>query len=455
MKTIRLNIFILLLAAISLINFAQEIRHPFLGGVFFDYNPEKAGNGVAQPDSILVYGILLPSDSDLVRKSHYRYDPYGNITWADEMWRYFRTDLQTYNPWDTSSFFSCEYNDQGYLTSSLVKVPDEDYLMKTEYLYSEENLRNREIYTRSFDGVNWDSISTLALAYDSQKRLTLEWEEQTNYNSNLKKEYTYNIQGLLTRITVTCWSDLGPPGVEQMSDYTYDENDRLLHVKFYGIWGNPSLFLDHEDFYEYPGGSTVIVTGKSYNYDGSTWYHTRDTYRHDDKGRLTSTTRQVEYNDAWVYQDLDSSVYDLAGRLVSGVRFDYSGGTWHGSRKRDYVRDGSGKILRQLEYHGNDGWVLNHTYAYYYTDGIPVAENPATLTDCSVFPNPTGGKISVDMNASEIRLLTLYSMQGKVLHRQKLSGGLNVVDYEFPHPGIYLIRITGSDGEQTEKIMVR
>jgi hypothetical protein len=454
MKTVAITLLALIITDLSSVAYSQKPRHPFLGGVYFDYDPGKAGNGAAQPDSIHVYQMQSTVDSGLVRRSHYRYDPYGSIAWADEMWRAFRTDLQEYMAWDTTSFLSCDYDNQGNLTGSLVKVPDEDYLMKSEYLYSENNLRNREIYTRSFDGVIWDSVSTLELAYDSQKRLTLEWEEQTNYNSNLKKEYTYNAQGLLTRITVTCWSDLGPPGVEQRRDYTYDENNRLLHVKFYGIWGNPSLFLDHEDFYEYTGESTVIVTGKSFNYDGSMWYHTRDTYRHDEMGRLTSTTRQVEYSDAWVYQVLDSSVYDYSGRVLSEAHYDYSGGTWHESRKMDYVRDGSGNILRQLEYQGNDSWVLSQSYIYFYSEGIPVAEQSAISADCFIFPNPAGRKDAVIMNPSDGRLLTVYSMQGHLLYRQEIGAGLNRIDYEFPGPGIYLIKVTGADIEHTEKIIV-
>ena len=447
------NVIIIILFALSTALRAQEIRHPFLGGVYFDYDDEKQGSSRVQPDSIHVYEIRSPTDSGLSGRSHYRYNPSGDIAWADEMWRPFRTDLQAYGDWDTTAFLSCDYDDMGKLTGSLVMVPDEDYLMKTKYLYSSENLRNKEIYTRSFDRINWDSIATLIIEYDEGERISSEIENGFNYN--IRKVYTYNDKGNLILKVISDWSALNDEMVSERTEYTYDVNQRLQHADYYGIWGNPGIFLYHEDTFEYKGEKATIVTGKSYNYDGSTWYYTRDTYRQDEAGRLTSETREVNTDNVWTYESCDSSVYDDAGNLVSEATYFYSTGTWAGQWKRDYMRDESGRILRQLEYHDNDGWVLNHTYTYYYTEGLPVAEQPTFTVQFKTYPNPASGNISVMLHTTTGGQLTVYSLCGQPLYRQPLTGGMNRIDYSFPVSGVYLLKISDGKEERTEKIIIR
>ena len=74
----------------------------------------------------------------------------------------------------------------------------------------------------------------------------------------------------------------------------------------------------------------------------------------------------------------------------------------------------------------------------------------------SLFPNPTSGQLSMEVECKQASQLQLFSPTGALLHSWELAplyGPINI-DLGAPASGIYLMRWLRPDGVSTRRVMV-
>lgn len=106
----------------------------------------------------------------------------------------------------------------------------------------------------------------------------------------------------------------------------------------------------------------------------------------------------------------------------------------------------------------SDGYWSNRvvvTYKIVKSDD-PVAVDAHTLTQVSIYPNPTSDILNISLkNAEEIETADMYDMTGKKVKSLELVNGTNQVSVTDLPKGMYIIRMQTSDAVMTEKVMLK
>jgi len=93
-------------------------------------------------------------------------------------------------------------------------------------------------------------------------------------------------------------------------------------------------------------------------------------------------------------------------------------------------------------------------YEIYVVTSLP--DTPEINLLCSVFPNPTSGKLilSIDNNESKTFKYSLYDLNSKVLQHKRIINNETIVEMENLPQGIYLLKVYDSQQEiKTFKII--
>lgn len=82
--------------------------------------------------------------------------------------------------------------------------------------------------------------------------------------------------------------------------------------------------------------------------------------------------------------------------------------------------------------------------------------NGQTPVSLSVYPNPThvGGTIFIINNDNDEALLTIFAIDGRMLHSQTISSGLTPINISLSQ-GIYIARLANGKSGKTEKIVIQ
>ena len=124
---------LLILAMTFLSSGAQNVRHPFFSGIADGrYAPVQVSPDELKTDSILCFSMQAPDDSLLDEVYSYKYDERGNRTLVERDENLSGTDA----PGDREmlSRYIFGWNAEDLMILSQLRVPDEEYEMKTEYL---------------------------------------------------------------------------------------------------------------------------------------------------------------------------------------------------------------------------------------------------------------------------------------------------------------------------------
>ncbi len=89
---------------------------------------------------------------------------------------------------------------------------------------------------------------------------------------------------------------------------------------------------------------------------------------------------------------------------------------------------------------------------HYDNTGINNIENNKT----EIYPNPTNGKFSLNINKAEVGDVKIYSMHGSLILSKEVIEGINEFDLSAFGKGIYFVKFTDKKGKSlTEKLIVR
>ena len=74
---------------------------------------------------------------------------------------------------------------------------------------------------------------------------------------------------------------------------------------------------------------------------------------------------------------------------------------------------------------------------------------------CNIYPNPAQmGEELVVVNEGDEAELFVYSLDGKLIHRQVVANGRQSISVELPQ-GIYVVRINANESLTTERIVIQ
>ncbi|MEI7502929.1 MAG: sialate O-acetylesterase [Paludibacter sp.] len=97
-------------------------------------------------------------------------------------------------------------------------------------------------------------------------------------------------------------------------------------------------------------------------------------------------------------------------------------------------------------------------YNFVYQNGTLTIVNPSAVesieaTNVYLYPNPTKNTLSVSVNGTEEKELTVLNLQGSSLYHQNLTTNDSKIDIGFLMPGIYFIKISNHQNVVLKKII--
>ena len=162
-----------------------------------------------------------------------------------------------------------------------------------------------------------------------------------------------------------------------------------------------------------------------------------------------------------------SSVYDRAG---ANLATRTPSGTWFFPTPSQWVRDtidlsaydGSSELY--VRFRAISDWGNNLYLDNIIIDGdlINAVDEPGQLAgNLSVFPNPTNGPLTIDVNllaSTDAMTIQAFDLAGKqvetILDNAAFPAGSHRFSWTAPAQGVYLIRVATENGTTSQKVIV-
>jgi hypothetical protein len=146
---------------------------------------------------------------------------------------------------------------------------------------------------------------------------------------------------------------------------------------------------------------------------------------------------EMDYFGQYVDGDRDCAIDELPAIMDSGQRYDASS-----------LYEVSEEISEEGDYLQDHTFDIAYTYCTADQGKRMLAEDseePISKKALAIFPNPAQDKVYIT-GAAKAQQLVLYNLNGQVVWEEKLSGKDHFhVDLSKLSPGLYLIKITGSE----------
>lgn len=91
--------------------------------------------------------------------------------------------------------------------------------------------------------------------------------------------------------------------------------------------------------------------------------------------------------------------------------------------------------------------------AYEYSSTVTGLHNQ-TETIMSLFPNPTNGNFTIELNTKEKQFIQVFDITGNVVFSQRIENGKAIIDGSHLASGIYNINIKGSNSVANKKLVI-
>ncbi|MCK5855992.1 MAG: T9SS type A sorting domain-containing protein [Bacteroidales bacterium] len=128
----------------------------------------------------------------------------------------------------------------------------------------------------------------------------------------------------------------------------------------------------------------------------------------------------------------------------------------------------SGNVFYQLEVVSNDpcgakvnGISRSNIFNTKNASGLGIGSASVNGISMLLFPNPNNGNFTLEINSTSNKTqdyqLEVYSVMGKLIHQEKLSGNANIkkqMHFETLSKGVYFVRLRSEDGVLTARFVV-
>lgn len=360
------------------------------------YKKTEYNENTQEWETILKQTYAYNSDNQRTLKINYDYDSSGSETPVNKIeWQYNNDGLLT-----VKTFY--DYESGGFISDE-----------KVEYEYNSDGKKATQIESY--------------------------WSEAfVSWQLNIKYEFTYNDQMLLTDKTKYFYDLLSGWNAETKESFGYNSQElKTLHIEY--LWSD-----SEEDFipdwkYEWTYDDTTIVNYHSYEYDkqANRFENWRKTAYDYNANNLQTMKRSHEWdtnNSEWDPFTLERTSYNQYGNktMISYYNGDESAG----------------------------GFTLSTRKFNYYKDISAVPHYKSNIS-FKAYPNPASDKMSfsADIKQPEKITISIYNASGKVVHRdtkEQYAPG-NIMRWNVANipSGIYTAVIKTNEQEISHKVMVR
>jgi len=352
-----------------------------------------------------------------------------------------------------------------------------------------------------FDGSIWVLSDKVAFMYDEINNLTeettLNWSGATS--QWVKSEvgtYTYN-EG--NKVVVQLYQEFNGATVamQNRTTNTYnlegDVTQTLEQNYLNSDWVN-----DEKIVLEYANGN--IVSGISYEWDGSTWIlgenSVKITINYNTNGTLDAAVIE-SWQEGWVTAVRLVNSYDAQNRVILSSSESFEGATWLVDEKEEYSYDANGNALTIKRFYNDNGTFtleseeintfdtsqLMADFAHPFKDkngldylfdvnvivnkiltttsldrrttynyGESTASIPSfNLAAIKVYPTPATDVINVSIKNGTIHKIDVFNLLGKKV----LTSTESKINVENLAKGVYLLKIQSEDAGFVTKRMVK
>lgn len=443
--------YLLILAMTFLSSRAQQVRHPFFSGIADSrYAPVHTGEGELKTDSIRCFQMQAEDDSILHLIYFYTFDERGNRTLVQVDHNLSGTDISGEREMMTRFIFG--WDDNNRMILSQLRVPDEDYEMKTDYFYDESGVLMAEDYYWSHDYVTWDSLARREIEYYPDGKV--HFETELGSRDNIREEYIYDSQGR-DSLYFRCYAEENTDPqwiISSKEEYFYAEDGKWVQRISY-FDGGLGLKKTLMTAWVYEDGILDLIQRHYYDSDEVEYHATQEYYDYNEEELVSEITYNTLQGDTWVTDKIEHFEYDPAQRLIRMETTDYFEVP---SSKIEYTYSEAGNMLSEKHFSYDSEWKLN-TADYFFWSLLPEINSINEIyREESIFPVPSDGIIYIKTDSSVPESIRLYTLQGGYRGSIIPDGGEGVIAVHIKSPGIYLLVIVREDGSiSTHKVLIR
>jgi len=348
--------------------------------------------------------------------------------------------------WEGKYKIELTYDERGNLIGYLEKDWDDDaadFLIgyNDVWIYDENN-KEVEYYYMKWNLVNiaWDTTVYETSFYDENGNLTEQIRKNWDANSS---DWVNSSQRL----------------------YKYDENGLQIEYLYQkwdlanSVWYNNYLY---ETKYNTNGIRTEYYSQKWIVADSAWLNYSLNLYIYNDDNNVTeSDLKRWDANlEDWVNNYFYTSTYG-----TNGLRAELLSQRWNAS---DSVYDNLSSYLfvydefgNETEYHsqswdaGTSTWKQNKKDLNYYSQhDVTEAKILELGNSIIIYPNPAENEISIS-NIPELSTISVHDINGKLFIQREVDSNKTQLNVSELSPGLYILKISNSAGQQVSKFVKR
>lgn len=330
-----------------------------------------------------------------------------------------------------------------------------------------------EVWSDPLDGL----YSKITYGYDqnlnrSEMKVFLWSSAQNVWNEQNITYYTYNSsnQLIIERAGYNSFNNQWTDSYRKLYNYN---SDGLLDNKLYQRWENNAWEDRNKYTYEYDGNENLLLY-TVYGLSDSTWqYHYRESslYNSEDLELYRFQFYWDTLMNDWEIDERRSYTYDDTLKIIE-QRDGLSNGTWGAAARTLYAYDNEGKLrIQKLQYwynftgewrtvdiieynynmdgsvhelleysvyeNGNTDLVTRITYYY----GQPQGVEDLSVSHLNLYPNPANDVVNISLKETLPSVLTIFTVEGKVVSTQTLMGRTNEVSIGDLPSGFYFVQV--------------
>lgn len=333
------------------------------------------------------------------------------------------------------------------------------------------------------------TVYTYDANYNQTQYISYNWNTGTSsWDPFTKQDKVYNGQNqLIELINASYISNAWVPTNKTIFSYdgNGNETERLMLV-----WNTGTSQYDsaNRQLYQY-NASNWLVSQITKIYVSNTWQNQNKwEYTYDGSGNIIMLVSYI-WSSQWDSTSRTLYTYNAGNQLIERIHQNYQGGTWTNSFRFTFSYDANGNVVNQKFYTWNSGsgsWVPNNQnnytfdsnnnqmeYIYQYWDGtqyvnsyrciygyvliMNISDHELKSIHKCRFANPYKGEgILCNLDFSKPYMVSLYSLQGKLIERSTLTAGNIIHIRKEVTPGLYILQITSEDGKSVvnEKVVI-
>lgn len=365
------------------------------------------------------------------------------------------------------------------------------YKYKTVEISYDSNTKLGHQLTQVWYGNKWIDGNRHLLCFDANHNL-ISMLEQLWYNNaweNYSQSiFTYDANDNNTGRLSSNWnSSTNEWRNREQYLNTFDANNNCLS-QTYQTWFMNAWLNDRRTIYVYYTENN-LASAKDQKWNGSSWNDQRlRTYTYNVNNKVIHILEQGYTSDGLIDIGKYGYSYDANNNLIYGTYTDFDGSAWKEITQNFYTYDDKNNLINQLDKNWN--WTenamlktreYNTTYdkdnfkqsfmykycnssgtntsgdsTYYYFHTQPLGINVSPETNIILYPNPGNGKFTIYVK-NHFSSVDVFNMQGVCIYAENNLNQQTSKEMDLSNStkGMYLVRVSCSEGIYTQKILIK